>query len=324
MLELCWAEETICQLASCGNSYWGQFHATTHIAQSENIRYTSVLIFINLDVSTRCESHADIFQADLACVGVATNGPKKTVIAFVFLMIPHRQRERLIRCPLDLSHVALAMDLDSHFHHFIVYRLVDDWIETSQNVILTNEEINLRAQLTENTGKLYGNVASANNGHSARLFLEVKEAITGDPERGTGNLGNNRVSTGRNENVICVILLVVHKYTVGSDKTCMSSYQINTFSFESTLLVGTETFDVGVASLHKGRPVEGPLGNVEGIARSRGMEKARCLCSVPHDLFGNTAQVHAGATHSGGFDDGSAGAVRGRTGGGSHATAACT
>ena len=83
--------------------------------------------------------------------------------------------------------------------------VLDERVEGSQNLVVSDQQVRLCAERVEHAGKLDRDVSGSDNGDSLRLLLDVEEAVRVDSVRGTRDLvigGDGRSSTDSDSNLL--------------------------------------------------------------------------------------------------------------------------
>lgn len=83
--------------------------------------------------------------------------------------------------------------------------ILQHWIESPQNLLMTNHQMCLRAQRVEDTGQFDGDVSGANDSNPLWLLFDVEETVRVDTIRRSGDLfvlGDSRPASDSDDELL--------------------------------------------------------------------------------------------------------------------------
>ena len=186
-----------------------------------------------------------------------------------------------------------------------------DGVETTNNAVLTDDDLRLAAEPVEYASKLNRDVTTSRDEHALGLVVERKEPIRGDAVLGTGYVRYDRSSAGRNNDAFRFVGIVSN-----CDGMCVVQAGLADDGFNAAIVqvgpVNTiESLHVRVAPLLQRCPAMAVHSDIETVITGM-LEMMRLARRVPHHLFGNATHIDAGASQWSVLDNGRFGAVLGR------------
>jgi hypothetical protein len=293
------AEETVTETTTSGDGNGGQLGTgVANISKSVNAVNVGVLVLVDLDVVLVVSLDASVLQLELLNLGGTTDGPQDAVdIHSVFTVIVLVvQLLQAITQVLKLALRAIGVNVKALtsvlFHNLVL----DHGVESTQELVMTDEQVGLSTEVVEHASHLDSNVTSTNNSDLLGLLLKIEEAITVDAELGTLDVDCAGTTTNSDEDLLCADLLLLTVLADNLDNVLGDerggSVEVFDLVVLQVLLVNSvQTLDVGVTLVLEGGPVEGSslldgetvgLGLVDSFLDGGG---------VPGDLLGHTSTV---------------------------------
>jgi len=206
------AEETVTETTASGDGDGSQFHTgVADIAQSVDAVNVGVLVLVDLDVVLVVELDASVLQLQLLNLGCATDGPQDAVdihgvLAVVILVV---QLLQAIAQVLELALRAVGVNVKALtsvlFHNLVL----NHGVESTEELVMTDEQVGLSAEVVEHASHLDGNVTSADNSDLLGLLLEIEEAVTVNAELSTLDVDCAGATTDSDEDLLCADLLLL-------------------------------------------------------------------------------------------------------------------
>ena len=187
----------------------------------------------------------------------------------------------------------------------------------------TDHHGHLAAERPQQTSQFDGDITPADDGDILRLPLQFKEAIGCDAERRPGQVGHQRATTDRNDDVLGRERVGADLHRLGADEARPTAHNRHAVLRESALIDAVQVEHMLVALSFENTPVKGMRWNGKSVIRCfiQSMGEAG---AVPHDLLRHAADIHAGAANAARFHKRALRAVTGCTIGDCDAAAAAT
>ena len=201
--------------------------------------------------------------------------------------------------------------------HGVRQCLGDVGIVGAQQAFATDDDVALRTQRLQDARDFAGDVAAADDDGARGLAFQGKEVVRGAAECGACDVrGDFRIAAGRDNDVLAAIGIVADAHGIGGHKARRTTDEGDAAFVEVSGIDIVQTGDVGIAGFFEGVPAE------SGLCRDA-VEEARCVGErfgsvrgVPEEFFRHTADVDAGASEAGAFDNSDFRAVFGGAAGG--------
>ena len=98
-------------------------------------------------------------------------------------------------------------ELDAVRTHLLHQRLAQQRIEAAEQALAAQDDRDLAAQSVQHARQLHGDVAGADDGHLARLRLQLEEAVGGDSIACARDIRHDRASAGGDDHVVGAVAL---------------------------------------------------------------------------------------------------------------------
>jgi hypothetical protein len=192
-------EQSVRQSSTSGNGDRRQQNLAGNVSNGVNVFNVGVLVFIGDNVSSLFRDlDVDVFEAKLFSVGVTADGPQQN-IDLDGLIGGIGVHQQTVGGLFDFLDVGVLVDVDSRFlylqtntsdpgpieqilRHTHVFRknVLEHWVESPQDLLVTDHQVGLRAKRMEDTGQLDSDVSGTDNGNSLRLLFDVEETVRVD------------------------------------------------------------------------------------------------------------------------------------------------
>ena len=215
-------------------------------------------------------------------------------------------------------------DLDSRVAHVLHEVVGQHRIEASQQLVEAHEHRHLAAKRPEDSRKLHGDVAAADDRHTLGLRLELEEPVRRDATFRAGERRHLRISADRDHDVIGTVRLpgLIDDFA-RPRKPAVREHRRNALVVEIAPIDAVQPFDVGIPTALQKAPVVTVEAQVEPVVR-RLRDRVSDLGRVPHHFLRHATDIDAGPPQPAVLENRHARTVLGRALGGRETAAAAT
>eukprot|EP00037_Helgoeca_nana_P021465 m.216590 g.216590 ORF g.216590 m.216590 type:complete len:372 (+) comp25655_c0_seq1:3661-4776(+) len=297
-------EESVGQLPSRGDRNRGQRGGPDHVANGVHSVGRRVLIPVHLDEPAVVECDTSSVEPDVGQrVPSYRHDDLVGIVEGDGLAVPSvLQRELSIARSVDALQGGLVHKGDAIGLGLSLDQGPQRLVKVGQDLFAPEHEGDIGPQTVQDAGQLDPDVSRAHHHCFLREVFEFKEAVAGDGVLDARDVRHDGGPPGCDADVRGRVRAAVvgtagagHGDLSITRQLCPPRDDVDPGLGQILIVDSVESVDVRITRSLDFRPREGLDRGVKPVARSV-LQVLPHVCSVPHDLLGNTANIHTGAT----------------------------
>ena len=291
------AKQAVGQPAGGGDRHRRQRRLAVDVAHGVDAGHAGVLEFVGGNVAFGIG--LDPGRLEIQTVGqrYPAGGPDQAVEAVEMLTVVERQAQGVVVASRDRRDLGAGQQADAVFQHLFGQHLAQHGVEAPQQMFAAQHQGDVGAERIEHAGQFHGDVAGADDGHAARLLLELEEPVGGDAQFGPRHLGHLGPAADGDADVIRGHAAAVHIQGPGIDEPGRALDEIDVGIGEVVAIPAVDAGHIGIPCRLQASPVETAALDIEAVAGGV-FDRMPQIGREPHHLLGHAAEIHAGTTQA--------------------------
>ena len=178
-----------------------QLHAIRHVAHRVDVIHIGLAEPVDFDLALVAKLHAGSFKTEPFGIRNAADC-KHDEIGLLLVAIGHLHEITAVVARLDIFESGVEAELDALHRRNLQEPVANRFVIATQQLVAAIDDVNIAAELVEDTGKFIGDVSAACDDDLLRQFIEMERLVRTDRVFRTLALRHPRAGTGSDEDVL--------------------------------------------------------------------------------------------------------------------------